>query len=252
MLWYKAWLDTRSRFWIGLVLLLVMAGGLVFEFPQMQKVAAGVGSLEEGTPLREQLNAALEQSRTLRGFVWHQWFQQNALTLGALFAALLGTSRLFSGSTRGLLFTLSLPASRRRWLVTRAATGLAELLVLMVVPALAFPLLAPMVGEHYSFGDALVHALCAYVGIAAFFGLALLLSTIFRDTWRPILIVCLIAVCAMFFDLLVPNGPGILRALSAESYFRGGPLPWAGLAVFAASAAALVYASARKLERLDF
>jgi hypothetical protein len=252
MLWYKAWLDTRSRFWIGLVLLVVMACGLVFEFPQVQKMAAGLGPLGADTPLHEQLNEALDQSRTLRGFVWHQWFQQNALTVGALFAALIGTSRLFSSSTRGLMFTLSLPASRRRWLATRAATGLAELFVLMVVPALAFPLLAPMVGQHYSVGDALVHALCAYVGIAAFFGLALLLSTIFRDTWRPILIVCLIAVCAMFFDLLVPNGPGILRALSAESYYRGGSLPWVGLAVFAAAAAALVYASARKLDSLDF
>jgi len=51
--------------------------------------------------------------------------------------------------------------------VTRAVTGLAELLVLMVVPALAFPLLAPMVGEHYSLGDALVHAHGALKTLAA-------------------------------------------------------------------------------------
>ena len=252
MLWYKAWLDTRSRFWIGLVLLVVMACGIVFEFPQVQKVATTFDPGDAETPLQQQLINAVELSRTMRGFVWHQWFQQNAVTVGALFAALLGTSRLFGSSTRGLLFTLSLPASRRRWLTTRAATGLVELLVLMVLPALVFPLLAPMIGQQYSVVDALVHAVCAFFGIAAFFGLAVLLSMIFRDTWRPILIVCLTAVCVMFFDLLVPNGIGLLRGLSAESYFRGGSLPWVSLGAFAVATAALLYASVRRLERLDF
>jgi hypothetical protein len=252
MLWYKAWLDTRSRFWIGLILLVVMACGIVLEFPRVQEVAAGFEPLQQGRPLQRQINEALELSRTFRGFVWHQWFQQNALTVGALFAALLGTCRLFSSGARGLLFTLSLPASRRRWLAVRAATGLAELLVLMLVPALMFPLLAPLIGQHYSLGDALVHAFSAFIGISAFFGLTLLLSTVFRDTWRPVVIVCLIAVCATFVDLLVPHGAGILRAVSAEDYFYGGSLPWAGLGVFAVAAAALLYASARNLERLDF
>ena len=254
MLWYKAWLDTRSRFWIGLVLLTVMAGGIVAEFPQVQRMLPLVDEapVDASDAVSQALARAADLSRTFRGFVWHQWFQGNAVMLGALFAALLGTSRLFSSSTRGLLFTLCLPASRRRWLATRAATGLAELLALTVLPALVIPLLAPLVGQHYGVGDALVHALCTFVGAAAYFGLALLLSTIFQDTWRPILIVSLIAVCATFLDLLVPNGLGLLRVLSAEDYFRGGSLPWTGLGVFAVAAAGLLYATARNVERLDF
>jgi hypothetical protein len=254
MLWYKAWLDTRSRFWIGLVLLAVLACGIVAEFPQVQRILPLVGEtpVDPSDPLSHPLARAAELSRTFRGFVWHQWFQGNALMVGALFAALLGTSRLFSSSTRGLLFTLSLPASRRRWLATRAATGLAEMLVLMVLPSLAISLFAPLIGQQYGVGEALLHALCAFVGMAAFYGLALLLSTIFQDTWRPILIVCLIAVCVMFVDLLVPNGLGVLRVLAAEEYFRGGSLPWAGLSIFVVATAALLYAAARNIERLDF
>jgi len=254
MFWYKTWLDTRSRFWIGLVLLTVVACGLVPEFAQVQRVLPLVGDtlVDPSGPLSYPLTRAVELSRTFRGFVWHQWFQGNALILGALFAALLGTSHLFSSSTRGLLFTLSLPASRRRWLATRAATGLAEMLVLMVLPPLAISLFAPLFGQHYGVGEGLLHALCAFVGMAAFFGLALLLSTIFHDTWRSILIVCLIAVCVTFVDLLVPNGIGVLRVLAAEDYFGGGSLPWAGLSAFVVAAAALLYAAARKVERLDF
>ena len=48
-----------------------------------------------------------------------------------LFAVLLGTGGLLSqASGGGALFTLSLPVSRNRLLGVRAATGLAELLVL--------------------------------------------------------------------------------------------------------------------------
>lgn len=254
MLWYKAWLDTRSRFWIGLVLLLLMACGLVVEFPQVQRLLPVVDSELPAADdaLRRPLEEAVELSRTFRGFVWHNWFRQSALNVGALFAALLGTSRLFSSSTRGLLFTLSLPASRSRWIATRAATGLAELLVMIVVSSVAISLFAPLAGQQYGVGEALVHALFAFVGVAAFYGLALLLSTIFLDTWRPILIVCLVGVSLSFFDLLVPNALGAYGILSGETFFRGGPVPWLGLAIFAAAATAMLYAAARNVERLDF
>ncbi len=250
MLWYKAWLDTRGRFLIGLALLVLSAAGVVAGYPQVQRF--GAVQLDPNDPLYRSLSDALELSHTFRGFVWHEWFRQNALTIGALFAALLGTSHMFSSSRRGLLFTLSLPASRRRWFVTRAATGLAELFVLMVAPSLVIPLLGAAMGQPYSVGEGLVHALCGFVGVAAFFGLALLLSTIFQDTWRPIVIVCLAAVCVSFFEFLVPDGFGIFRVLSAEDYFRGGSLPWAGLSLFVVAAAALLFAAGRRIERLDF
>ncbi len=250
MLWYKAWLDTRGRFLIGLVLLVLSAVGVVAGFPRVQRI--GAVELDPSDPLYQTLSDALELSRTFRGFVWHEWFRQNALTIGALFAALLGTSHIFSSSRRGLLFTLSLPASRRQWFATRAATGLAELLVLMVVPSLVIGVLAAAMGQPYDFGEGLVYALCGFVGVAGFFGLAMWLSTIFHDTWRPVVIVCLAAVCVSFFEFLVPRGFGIFSVLSAESYFRSGSLPWVGLTVFVALAAGLLYAAAHQIERLDF
>ena len=250
MLWYKAWLDTRSRFWIGLALLVLSTAGVVFGFPRVQRI--GPVDLDPNDPLYQVLSDALELSRTFRGFVWHEWFRQNALTIGALFAALLGTSNMFSSSRRGVLFTLSLPASRHQWFATRAATGLMELLALMVLPALAISLLGTAMGQPYGVGEALVHALCGFVGVATFFGLAFLLSTIFQDMWRPVVIVCLVAVCLSFLELLVPNGFGIFTTLSAEQYFRGGSLPWAGLSLFVVATAGLLYAAARQIERLDF
>ncbi len=42
MLWYKAWLDTRWRFLLGLGLLLVFACGTVMSFPTVQEFVSSV------------------------------------------------------------------------------------------------------------------------------------------------------------------------------------------------------------------
>ena len=57
-----------------------------------------------------------------RGWVWVQWFRQNLLQTGTLFAVVLGSGGVIS-SSKGGLFTLSLPvpASRSDWIVARAA-----------------------------------------------------------------------------------------------------------------------------------
>jgi len=39
MLWYKSWLETRWRFLIGLVLLMIVAAGTVFDYPAVAKLA---------------------------------------------------------------------------------------------------------------------------------------------------------------------------------------------------------------------
>ena len=38
MLWHKAWLDTRSRFLIGLALLALSAFAAVFSYPKVMKL----------------------------------------------------------------------------------------------------------------------------------------------------------------------------------------------------------------------
>ena len=111
MLWYKSWLETRWRFFIGLAL----------------------------------------------------------LTLSAT----------------GALFTLSLPVSRNRLIGVRVATGIAELLAMALVSSLVLPVLSPAVGQSYSVGDALIHGACLFIAGTVLFSLAMLLSTVFNDVWRP-------------------------------------------------------------------
>ena len=255
MLWYKSWLETRWRFLIGLALLLCSAAVVVFAYPRLVKLLPLVPTIDVGGEIGRRIRESAELSREYRGYVWSQWFRQNLAQTWTLFAALLGTGGLFAQTSGGgALFTLSLPVSRTRLLAVRAATGLVELLVLALVPSLLIPLLSPAVGESYSVGNAVVHSLCLFIAGAVFFSLAFLLSTVFTDVWRPLLIVvCLstvIGLAEQVFRDVVPAG--VFRVMSAEGYFRGDGLPWVGLAATAALSAAMLYAATQNIARQDF
>jgi len=255
MLWHKAWIETRWRFWIGLALLMLSAASTVLGYPHLLKLLPMVPDAELSGELGRQVREALELTRDYRSYIWSQWFLKNMSQLWLLFAALLGTGGLISHSSGGgTLFTLSLPVSRHRLVGTRVATGLAELFVLALVPALLIPVLSPSIGHGYGVGDALIHGVCIFIAGSVFFSLAFLLSTVFSDVWRPWLIVVCLAVALGLFDQVFP---GLSRysfygVMSAEVYFRGGGLPWLGLLASAAVSVAVLNAATVNIARRDF
>lgn len=255
MLWYKSWLETRWRFLIGLGLLMLSACGAVFTYPQVMKLLPLASRVAVGGEIGRRIAEAADLARTYRGYMWAQWFRQNLQQSWTLFAVLLGTGGLLSQSSGGGgLYTLSLPLSRNRLVGVRAATGLAELLVLAFVPSILIPLLSPAIGQSYGAGDALVHAGCLFVAGSVFFSLAFLLSTMFTDVWRPLLIVIfgatLLGILEQFLQF--PAALSLFRVMSAEVYFRGSGLPWLGLLTTAALSAASLYAATRNIARQDF
>jgi len=255
MLWYKSWMETRWRFLIGLVLLICSAAGTVLAYPEVVRLLPLAPKLDVGGEIGRRVTEAIELSRDYRSYVWSQWFRQNLPQMWALFAVLLGTGGLLSqASGGGTLFTLSLPASRNRLLGVRAVTGLAELLVLAIIPPLLLPVLSPAVGQTYGIGDALVHSACLFIGGAVFFSLTFLLSTVFSDVWRPGLIVFSAAVALALIELAARDlSPySLFRVMSGEVYFRGGGLPWLGLLASAAMSVAMLCVAARNIARQDF
>jgi hypothetical protein len=254
-LWYKAWLDTRLRFLIGLGLLTLGAFGTVVVYQRVvTEILPLATTLALDGPIGQQVAENSELARTYRGFVWSQWFRQNMRQIWTLFAVLIGTGVLAQSAGRGALFTLSLPVSRSQLVMTRAGTGLAELAALALMPSLVFPLLSPLVGQPYAIGDALVHAACMFVAGSVFFSFVFLLSTEFNDVWSPLLItVCVWGLLAMVFELsgsLARSGP--FRLMSAERYFRGEGVPWVGLLLSLTASVAMLFAATRNFARRDF
>jgi hypothetical protein len=250
MLWHKAWVDTRWRFFLGLALLLVFVCGSALTFPRVRDLFSSMqlpvmDDEEAATAFRAQL----EMMRTFRGYVWSQWFSQTFPALLTIAAALLGSGSPLVKGASGALFSLALPVSRSRWIGTRAGTALAELLVLALAPSVAFAVLAPVVGEQFAVTEAIAYGLSTFVGASLFLGLAMLLSTLFSDVWRPFLLTC---VGAIAIGVLVPYDHGLFRAMGGSSYFFSGTLAWPELLVSAVGAASLVYATAARTGRRDF
>src|SRR5262249_45820481 len=140
MLWYKAWLETRWRFLIGLALLICSSAATVLVYPRVKELLPLVSPVGISSEIGRQIKHAGELALDFRGYMWSQWFGKSLIQIWTLFAALLGAGGVASqASAGGTLFTLSLPVSRNRLLAVRGGAGLAELLVLAVVPSLLVP-----------------------------------------------------------------------------------------------------------------
>jgi hypothetical protein len=253
MLWYKAWRDTRWRFLIGLGLLIFTALLSVLIYDSVRGELRLVLIAGAKGPLAAEINRVNQLSATFRGYIWVQFISQNLFNLWIVFAVLLGAEAPLS-QRRAAAFTLSLPVSRRRLCSVRIATDLAELGALALIPMLLVVLLAPAVGQTYALGDAVVHGMHMVAGGAVFYGLALLLSTVFDDRWRPIIIPLAVAVviilCKTFIPASAPFSPA--GVMNGESYFRTGTPAWAGLLIWLGVSIGLLYRAARSVELRDF
>jgi hypothetical protein len=258
MLWHKAWLETRGRFLAGLALSLIVGIGVIYDFRATERLLPLVrnmdpAALDTSGPIGAALKEGIAAQQTFRGFVWWQWYRQNLTFLVVIFSALLGAGGLLAKSGGATLFTLSLPVSRTRLIGTRAAVGLAELLVLAIVPSLWMALLSPSIGQSYSIVDVLAHGFCMFVVGSVFFSLAALLSNDYTDVWRPVLIACVIAAALGMLEYVPEIGRfGMFHVMNGERYYRTAALPWIGLLINGGIAAALLRTAAVNLARRDF
>jgi ABC-type transport system involved in multi-copper enzyme maturation permease subunit len=255
MLWYKSWLETRWRFAIGLALVLCSASVTVLSYPMVLELLPLVPQDDVGGIFARRIREAAELVRDYRGYVWSHWFAQNLSQVWTLFAVVLGTGGLLAQATRGgALFTLSLPVSRARLLGVRAAIGLVELTALALVPSLVLVALSPAIDQSYGVGDALIHSACLLLAGSVFFSLAFLLSTVFGDVWRPLLLALAVAAALVIAEALVPGLSrfSVFRVMSAESYFAGGGVPWLGLLASVGASLAMLAAAVRNIRCRDF
>ena len=253
MLLQYAFLETRWRFLIGLVLLPVSAAVVALGYPQVAALSQSVTPAPD-TALGREIAEAIEMAKTFYSYVWSQWFQQNGAQLGALFAVIIGTGGLLSQDAAARQFTLSLPVSREQLLGARAAAGLGQVLALTLVPALVIVVVSPAVARGFPVLDALAYALCGFAGCAVFFSLAFLFSSMFSNLWAPIVLTLCAGSAFRMLDMITEGSGGfsLFEMLHGESYFRGHGLPWLMLLVSAGLSAVLIYAGIRHMARRDF
>src|SRR5437868_3718599 len=109
MLWYKSFLETRWRFAIGLVILMLSVIGTVLAYPRVVQLLPIVPAIDSRGEIGRRIKEIGDLSHTYRGYIWAQALRQNVTQTLSLFAILLGSGGLLAQATSGgALFTLSL------------------------------------------------------------------------------------------------------------------------------------------------
>ncbi len=227
MLWYKSWLETRWRFIfsVGAIFLIRLPG--LFRDP----------------PPADRLWFGLQLGSTLICIFAALFLAGAGINSQTTYAATSG----FHGS---MLFTLSLPVSRRRLFFVRAAAGAIEaglVIAAMVGLTLYWAPFAVSASQVFQSGvRVLVCALPVYA-------LSALLACVFDEVWQFTgATMCLAALWMLQSrsDLLARFSP--LRGLSLVSYPATAPMPWAPLIASVAAAAVLLSASVLILDRKQY
>jgi len=177
-----------------------------------------------------------------------------AVTQGATLCAA-SCPWVVGGAGAAGLFTYSLPISRRRVLLTHAALVSAEMALMALAPSLMLPIVFHLIGADLPFGNTVIHALLLSLGGMVFPAFSLLLTAVFNNQWKVLVIGIAIAL-GLYFPFIFRSPEefpwwNVYHVMSGETYFRYGGIPWLGLFTSLTISALMTFAAARIYERRD-
>ncbi len=234
MLWYKAWLETRSRFLVALVGCIALCSRLVVVF------------LKNGSP--RQLGQVLHATH------------ENLVVAWLLMVTLLMMGGLVREKAVGSSsFTLSLPVSRLRLMSVRIGMGVMEAIALAILPWIAMLFTAKVAAKTLFVSQAGFHVFLLLGGGLLFLAISLLVSSFIEGEYTaPIVSFSVIVVVAYElndskFHLYSP-----WSFMLGSDYFQWrssafvGPVPWLLAGVYVAIAVLLAVVSIKVVQQRDF
>jgi ABC-type transport system involved in multi-copper enzyme maturation permease subunit len=244
LLW-KAWLESRARFFAALVLLI---GTVTYAVLISNSWLARYNLRHPGEPL------------LYSAFIWSglfNWLLQGSWILAAFVLGLGGLRR--EGATGAALFTLGLPIGRSRLMTIRATLLAAECAALALLPSLLIPILSRIVGQSYPTSQALEFGVLMGCAGLVFPCFGLLLSTLFEGEFTaPVLGICIVA--TVFFGSKQPSLHrwSIFDVMNGASFIDPSTqllvnsAPWLGLGICLLAAFMMLYAATSLLKSHDF
>jgi ABC-2 type transport system permease protein len=237
MLWYKAWLETRTRFVVSLVGMSALSALRVYQTTRL----------------------ALRDTGIAYYYLTLHWAHVLLCLMWVLAVALLMMGGLLREKAVGAsAFTLSLPVSRRQLMGARIGVGAAEAALLGAVPWAAMYATAVWIGKADSTHEALYH-LGLLLGFGSvFFGIPLLVSSLVEGEYAAPLVSLGLAVAMAVLD------DGALRAYNPHVFMQGGDLldrhthlfvhafPWERVAACLALTAAMCAGAVAAVEKREF
>jgi ABC-2 type transport system permease protein len=236
VLWYKAWLETRSRFLTCLATLTLFCGIFVHH-------AQGL--------LRPEWKS--DFNRLL--FVNQQFF----VIMWVLSVVLLGMGGIVREKAIGISsVTLALPVSRARLLRVRVGMGALEAIVLGVVPWLAVFVVSSFARKPILITQVASYVLLLVGGGLVYFAMAVLVSSLVSGEYTaPALAFGIVLLAAMLFDAWLRQF-NLWRLVTGDfsidrsTYLLSDHLPWMGILSSLFVAVLMLLASTVVVQRREF
>ena len=245
MLIRKAWLESKARFNAAAIVLTILGVSTVLRAPA---TIAGWERIHRG----EQMSYPLYIWLSLpHGFLQFQW---------VIAAVILGLGGLLREDALGSSgFSLSLPVSRRRHVLTRAAVGAAEAIVLAFIPVLIVVIMSPLIQRSYPLSQAMMFATMFVLAGLIFYAVGFFLSHILRGEYAAPG-VTLAAIAAFYVFTKLPRF-GFLNVFDAmdgkkvlvgHTFYLGSEFPVAPITASLIVATGLIVLSIVRVNARDF
>jgi ABC-2 type transport system permease protein len=236
MLWYKAWLETRSRFLTCLATLTIFC-------------AVFVG-----------------HAQALIRPEWHRDFnrllfvtQQFLVIVWILAVVLLGMGGIVREKASGISsLTLSLPVSRTRLLGVRIATCVLEAITLGVVPWITILLISSIAGMPVILSQVGLYVLLLVAGGLVYLAMAILVSSVVAGEYTaPAVAFGLVLLSAIIFDAWL-RPFNVWRLVTGDfyvdrnTYLLSAHPPWLSLLSSLLVAASMFLSSVKVIQTREF
>jgi ABC-2 type transport system permease protein len=171
MVWYKVWRESRTRFFIGVAVI----------------VALCLINVLFKSRLMPELVHDRPYVHTYAQYIYWKVFGGQVRGLMQLLCLLLGLGGLQRDRKQGTLgFTLALPISRDHLTITRATVGFIQIVAIALLPSLLLWVTSPLVHEQFSLSHSLPFLPLWIIGGLATFSLSFLCSVIFQSEYTAL------------------------------------------------------------------
>jgi ABC-type transport system involved in multi-copper enzyme maturation permease subunit len=209
MLFYKAWLETRTRFFTAVAVTIAVCAFWTLAHTWIEN--------NWHRDLLEHPNWNYQEwyRRAMRDYpfyLWHFVYAEMFQKIWVIFAVLLGIGGLSREAAHGTAgFTLSLPVGRFTLFRTRAAMALAELVLLCVIALTTIAAGSRVMGLAYPISHGISHITILMLGGMVFLAASLCLTEFMEGEHTSVLIGL--------------GGVGLLYFMM-QPYIDGAPLDW--------------------------
>ena len=259
MLFYKAWLESRFRFLAGLVVITSVCTLYIRLRPTL--IPGWISDLQNphwsGRPRWLYLGV-----HDLNFYAWHFLYENKLQQAWVLFAILLAFGGLLRERQIGTsAFSLGLPVTRSRWLLTRMFVAAAESLLLAFAAVIVVRLASWSIHEPYGASQILAHCLLIAVSGVVFLALGAIFSTVIPGEHMalPATLVVLGIPYLFIQEYVREAAPKEWMSWIDISHVMAGPphltwanVPWLGVAVSLLLAAFLSFLAIRIGESLEY